>query len=42
VLPRSHTGHPHEAGIFTTLSPGAFAAILAGQDPSTGTGLIEI
>ena len=31
-----------EAGIFTTLSPGAFTAILAGQAPGTGIGLIEI
>jgi hypothetical protein len=31
-----------EAGIFTTLPPGAFTAILAGQSPGTGIGLVEI
>jgi hypothetical protein len=31
-----------EAGIFTTLPPGSFTAILAGQAPGTGLGLIEI
>jgi hypothetical protein len=31
-----------EAGIFATLPPGAFTAILAGQAPGTGIGLIEI
>jgi hypothetical protein len=31
-----------ESGIFTTLVPGAFTAILAGKDGSTGIGLIEI
>ena len=31
-----------EAGIFTTLPPGAFTAILAGNPPGTGIGLIEI
>ena len=34
--------NPKEAGIFTTLPPGAFTAILAGQSPGTGIGLIEI
>jgi hypothetical protein len=33
---------PHEAGIFTTLPPGSFTAILAGTPPGTGIGLIEI
>jgi hypothetical protein len=32
----------HESGIFTTLPPGTFTAILAGQPPGTGIGLIEI
>ena len=31
-----------EAGIFTTLPPGAFTAILAGKAPGTGIGLVEI
>jgi hypothetical protein len=31
-----------EAGIFTTLPPGSFTAILAGQVPGTGIGLIEV
>jgi hypothetical protein len=31
-----------ESGIFTTLPPGAFTAILAGQSPGTGIGLVEI
>jgi hypothetical protein len=31
-----------EAGIFTMLPPGAYTAILAGQSPGTGIGLIEI
>jgi hypothetical protein len=31
-----------ESGIFTTLVPGAFTAILAGKNGSTGIGLIEI
>jgi hypothetical protein len=35
-------GDVHEAGIFTTLPPGTFTAILAGQAPGTGVGLIEI
>ena len=32
----------NESGIFTTLPPGAFTAILAGKGPGTGIGLIEI
>lgn len=32
----------HESGIFTTLPPGSFTAIMAGQTPGTGVGLIEI
>ena len=31
-----------EAGIFTTLPPGAFTAILAGKDGGTGIGLVEV
>jgi hypothetical protein len=31
-----------EAGIFTTLPPGPFTAILAGKNGSVGIGLIEI
>ena len=31
-----------ESGIFTTLPPGTFTAILAGNAPGTGIGLIEI
>jgi uncharacterized delta-60 repeat protein len=33
---------PKESGIFTTLPPGAFTAILAGKNGGTGIGLIEI
>jgi hypothetical protein len=33
---------PNEAAIFTTLPPGSFTAILAGQPPGTGVGLVEI
>jgi hypothetical protein len=33
---------PKESAIFTTLPAGAFTAILAGKDPGTGIGLIEI
>lgn len=33
---------PAESGIYVTLSPGAFTAILAGKDGGTGIGLIEI
>jgi hypothetical protein len=32
----------HEAAIFTMLPPGSFTAILAGQPPGTGIGLVEI
>jgi hypothetical protein len=31
-----------EAGIFTSLPPGAFTAILAGKDGGTGIGLVEL
>ena len=31
-----------ESGIFTTLPPGSFTAILAGNAPGTGIGLVEI
>jgi hypothetical protein len=31
-----------ESGIFTSLAPGAFTAILAGQNNTTGNGLFEI
>jgi hypothetical protein len=33
---------PKESGIFTSLPPGQFTAILAGQDGGIGIGLIEI
>ena len=33
---------PKESGIFTTLSPGAFTAILAGKNGGIGIGLVEI
>jgi hypothetical protein len=32
----------HESGIFTTLPPGAFTAILAGKNDGIGLGLVEI
>jgi hypothetical protein len=32
----------HESGIFMTLPPGAFTAILAGKNGGTGIGLVEI
>jgi hypothetical protein len=31
-----------ESGIFTTLVPGAFTAILAGKNGGTGIGLVEV
>ena len=34
--------HPKESGIFTTLPPGDFTAILAGKDDGTGIGIVEI
>jgi hypothetical protein len=34
--------NPKESAIFTTLPPGSFTAILAGNGPGTGIGLIEI
>ena len=34
--------HPDESGIFTSLPPGQFTAILAGKDGSIGVGLVEI
>jgi hypothetical protein len=33
---------PLESGIFTTLSPGAYTAILAGKNGGTGIGLVEV
>ncbi len=33
---------PKESGIFTSLPPGAFTAILAGKNGGTGIGLIEV
>ena len=33
---------PNEAGIFTTLAPGAYTAILAGKDAGNGVGLVEV
>ena len=33
---------PHESGIFTSLPPGQFTAILAGKNGGTGIGLVEI
>jgi hypothetical protein len=33
---------PLESGIFATLPPGAFTAILAGKNGGTGIGLVEI
>jgi hypothetical protein len=33
---------PKESGIYTSLPPGAFTAILAGQSDGTGIGLVEI
>jgi hypothetical protein len=33
---------PHESGIFMSLPPGAFTAILAGKNGGTGIGLVEI
>jgi hypothetical protein len=34
--------NPLEAGIFTVLSPGAYTAILAGQNNGTGIALVEV
>jgi hypothetical protein len=34
--------NPLESGIFATLSPGLFTAIMAGKNGSTGIGLVEI
>lgn len=34
--------HPKESGIFTSLPPGDFTAILAGKENGTGIGLVEI
>lgn len=34
--------NPDESGIFTTLPPGAFTAILAGKDGGIGLGLVEV
>jgi hypothetical protein len=33
---------PKESGIFRSLPPGAFTAILAGANGGTGIGLVEI
>jgi hypothetical protein len=33
---------PLESGIYRSLPPGAFTAILAGKDSGTGVGLVEI
>jgi hypothetical protein len=33
---------PNESGIFQSLPPGAFTAILAGKNGGTGIGLVEI
>jgi hypothetical protein len=35
-------GDPKESGIFASLAPGAYTAILAGKDSGTGIGLVEI
>ena len=34
--------NPNESGIFASLPPGAFTAILAGNNGGTGIGLVEI
>jgi hypothetical protein len=34
--------NPSESGIFASLPPGAFTAILAGKNGGTGVGLVEI
>lgn len=34
--------NPKEAGIFATLQPGAYTAILGGNNPAAGVGLVEI
>jgi hypothetical protein len=34
--------NPHESGIFASLPPGAYTAILAGKNSGTGIGLVEI
>ena len=34
--------NPNESGIYASLPPGAFTAILAGRDGGTGIGLVEI
>jgi hypothetical protein len=33
---------PQESGIFATLVPGAYTAILAGANNTTGVGLVEL
>ena len=35
-------GDPKESGIFTSLPPGQFTAILAGKDGGIGIALVEI
>lgn len=34
--------HPNEAGIAATLQPGAYTAIVAGKNQTTGLGLVEV
>jgi hypothetical protein len=34
--------HPNESGMLTTLQPGAYTAIVAGKNQTTGIGLVEI
>ena len=34
--------NPKESGIFTTLPPGTYTAVLAGQGSTSGIGLIEV
>jgi hypothetical protein len=41
-LPTLVKSQTSESGIFTTLPPGPFAAILAGKNGGTGIGLVEI
>jgi hypothetical protein len=35
-------GNPKESGIFTSLPPGTFTAILAGKNGGTGIGIVEV
>lgn len=34
--------HPNEAGLFATLQPNAYTAVLAGKNNGTGVGLVEV